>query len=294
MSHALRLTLLLFCAALLNACSPALIIDDRYQARSQDSRSQYIVLHYTSSGFERSLHTLTEQDVSSHYLISDHDPVIYRLVDENRRAWHAGESSWRGRTWLNSSSIGIELVHPGYIDQASCRRWPPWDPRQIDALIRLLRDIQQRHGISPENVLGHSDIAPQREVDPGPLFPWQQLIDAGVAVGPDPQRQRVMQHWLGGRIPTISWFQNALHDWGYDAPLHGELDEATRNVIAAFQMRFRPARFDGLPDSETAAILAALVPGQASILLNQSAPQWFDPDANSLPPRLPPCSASGD
>lgn len=294
MSLALRLTLLFACVALLNACSPALIIDDRYQARSQDSRAQYIVLHYTSSGFERSLHALTELDVSSHYLISDHDPVIYRLVDEHRRAWHAGDSSWQGRTWLNSSSIGIELVHPGYIDQGTCRQWQPWDQRQIDALIRLLRDIQQRHGIAPQNLLGHSDIAPQRKVDPGPLFPWQQLIDAGVAVGPDPDRQRVMQHWLSGRIPPIDWFQNALYDWGYAVPLHGEFDEATRNVIAAFQMRFRPARFDGKPDSETAAILAALVPTQASILLNQSTPEWFDPNTDGLPARLPPCSDSGD
>lgn len=291
MSAAVRLILLLCCTGLLSACGSALIIDERYQAGGQDSRVQYIVLHYTSSGFERSLHTLTQQDVSSHYLISDYDPVIYRLVDESQRAWHAGESSWQGRTWLNSSSIGIELVNSGYRDQAECRLWQPWDQRQIDALIHLLRDIQQRHGIPPERVLGHSDIAPQRKVDPGPRFPWAQLVAAGVAVGADPQRVQAMQQWLAGRTPAISWFQQALQSWGYAVPLHGQLDEATRNVIAAFQMRFRPACYDGLPDSETAAILAALVPEQASTLTEQTTPDWYQTADPAPTARLPACTS---
>ena len=294
MSSPVRPVLLLCCTVLLAACGSELVIDTRYQASSQDSRAQYIILHYTSSGFERSLHTLTQRDVSSHYLISDYDPVIYRLVDENQRAWHAGESSWQGRTWLNSSSIGIELVNPGYTDEAACRRWHPWDQRQIDALIRLLRDIEQRHGIAPERVLGHSDIAPQRKVDPGPRFPWAQLVAAGVATGADPQRTRVMRQWLAGRTPAVSWFQQSLHDWGYEVPLHGELDEVTRNVIAAFQMRYRPTRFNGIPDSETAAILAALVPDQASHLLNQRDPEWYQAPEHALAPRLPPCTVDRD
>ena len=128
--------------ALLAGCSEQLVIDDRYRASGQDNRVQYIVLHYTSSGFERSFNVLTQGDVSSHYLISDHDPVIYRLVDENRRAWHAGDSSWQGRTWLNASSIGIEMVNDGYVDRPDCRQWQAWDQPQIDALIKLLRDIQ--------------------------------------------------------------------------------------------------------------------------------------------------------
>ncbi|MEL0167256.1 MAG: N-acetylmuramoyl-L-alanine amidase [Pseudomonadaceae bacterium] len=294
MSSAVRLALLVCCSALLTACAPSLIIDERYQAHSQDSRVQYIVLHYTSSGFERSLHTLTQKDVSSHYLISDYDPVIYRLVDENQRAWHAGDSSWQGRTWLNSSSIGIELVHPGYTDQVDCRRWHDWDQRQIDALILLLRDIEQRHDIPPERVLAHSDIAPQRKVDPGPRFPWPQLVTAGVAVGADPQGVEAMQQWLNGRTPATRWFQQTLHSWGYAVPLHGELDEATRNVIAAFQMRFRPSRFDGVPDSETAALLGALVPEQASALRSQTVPEWYVPPSDGLPARRPDCANADD
>ncbi|MEH6491711.1 N-acetylmuramoyl-L-alanine amidase [Halopseudomonas sp.] len=281
--------------ALLAGCSEQLIIDDRYHARSQDSRVQYIVLHYTSSGFERSFKVLTEQDVSSHYLISDHDPVIYRLVDENRRAWHAGDSSWQGRTWLNASSIGIEMVNEGYVDQPDCRRWQAWDQRQIDALILLLRDIQQRNDLGPDAVIGHSDIAPQRKVDPGPLFPWQQLVDAGVASGPDTQRVHVMHNWLDGRVPAVSWFQGALAEYGYQVPQHGELDGATRNVLAAFQMRFRQSDYSGQPDSETASLLAALAPEQASALISAPAPRWYTPAENpSVPPsgaRLPPCTA---
>jgi len=281
--------------ALLAGCSEQLVIDDRYRASGQDNRVQYIVLHYTSSGFERSFNVLTQGDVSSHYLISDHDPVIYRLVDENRRAWHAGDSSWQGRTWLNASSIGIEIVNDGYVDRADCRQWQAWDQPQIDALIKLLRDIQQRQGLGPESVVGHSDVAPQRKVDPGPLFPWQQLVAAGVASGPDAERVRVMQNWLAGRTPSVSWFQQSLAAWGYSVPQNGELDKATRNVIAAFQMRFRQTDYDGQPDSETAALLAALVPAQGQVLLNSPTPQWYTPIANpSAQPSgapLPPCTA---
>ena len=279
--------------ALIAGCSEQLVIDDRYQATSQDSRVQYIVLPYTSSGFERSFKVLTEAGVSSHYLISDHDPMVYRLVDETQRAWHAGASSWQGRTWLNSSSIGIELVNDGYVDRIDCRHWQPWDQRQIDALIMLLRDIEQRHDLGPEAVVGHSDIAPQRKVDPGPLFPWPQLVAAGVAIGPDAQEVARMQQWLAGRIPSVRWFQQSLAAWGYEVPQSGQLDNATRNVIAAFQMRFRQTDYRGQPDSQTAALLAALVPAHAQALLSEQQPQWYIPDANPSTPRsgapLPPC-----
>src|SRR5690606_23568076 len=104
------------------------------------------------AGCAGGLRTLTQGEVSSHYLINDTPPTIYRLVDENRRAWHAGDSSWQGRTWLNASSIGIEIVHPGYRDRPDGRYWYPWNPQQIDALIPLLQDILQRHGLPPERV----------------------------------------------------------------------------------------------------------------------------------------------
>lgn len=252
--------LLLICLALAG-CSRGLVIDTSHTARGQDSRVQYVILHYTSSNSARALNTLTLGEVSSHYLIDANPPTIYRLVDENRRAWHAGDSSWQGRTWLNASSIGIEIVHPGYHDTSEGRQWQPWDQAQIDRLIPLLQDILQRHGLPPERVIGHSDIAPQRKLDPGPLFPWQQLAEAGVAIWPDAARVTQYQHLLGGQTPPLAWFEMALERFGYSLAARPGQTNATRNVIAAFQMRFRPARHDGLPDAETAAILAALVPG---------------------------------
>ena len=162
----------LLCAALLLTGCSGLKFNDSYQSVGQDSRVQFIVLHYTSSDLPRSLYLLTGKDVSSHYLIAEQPATIYRLVDENRRAWHAGNSQWNGRTWLNSSSIGIEIF-------------------------------------------------------------TQQL-------------------------PSTLWFQQQLAKVGYAVPEHGEFDQATRNVVAAFQMKYRPDLYDGEPDAHTAAMLLAL------------------------------------
>lgn len=259
--RSLHLVCLLAAALVLAGCAGGLRIDTSHTARGQDSRVQYVIVHYTSSNAERAMNTLTRGEVSSHYLINDTPPTIHRLVDEDRRAWHAGDSSWQGRTWLNASSIGIEIVHPGYRDTEAGRQWHPWNPQQIDQLILLLEDILQRHSLPPERVLGHSDIAPQRKVDPGPLFPWQQLAEAGVALWPDAARVAHYQHLLGDLTPPHAWFEATLQRFGYNISGGPDQSEALRNVIAAFQMRFRPARHDGEPDAQTAAILAALVPG---------------------------------
>jgi N-acetylmuramoyl-L-alanine amidase len=244
---------------LVAGCASGPEIDTRYSAVAQDSRAQFIVLHYTSTDFEHSLELLSRGEVSSHYLIDRAPAKIYRLVDENRRAWHAGESEWQGRTWLNSSSIGIELVNPGYEQTADGRRlWYPYPEPQIDALILLLKDIMQRHGLKPGAIIGHSDIAAQRKVDPGPLFPWKRLADAGLLPWPDARLVAAHREVFSRALPATEWFQTQLAQQGYRVPRHGMLDEETRNVIAAFQMKYRPARFDGMPDAETAAILAAL------------------------------------
>lgn len=244
---------------LLAGCASGPEIDTRYSAVAQDSRAQFIVLHYTSTDFEHSLELLSRGEVSSHYLIDRAPAKIYRLVDENRRAWHAGESEWQGRTWLNSSSIGIELVNPGYEQTADGRRlWYPYPEPQIDALILLLKGIMQRHGLKPGAIIGHSDIAAQRKVDPGPLFPWKRLADAGLLPWPDARLVAAHREVFSRALPATEWFQTQLAQQGYRVPRHGMLDEETRNVIAAFQMKYRPARFDGMPDAETAAILAAL------------------------------------
>lgn len=270
----------------LAGCSSGLSIDTRYSSANHDSRVQYVVLHYTSSGFERSLGHLLHGEVSSHYLIGDQPPIIYRLVEEDRRAWHAGDSSWQGRTWLNATSIGIEIVHPGYSDTPQGRVWHPWRQEQIDALIPLLKDILQRHGLSPDRVVGHSDIAPQRKLDPGPLFPWQQLADAGVSIWPRQTLVEQYQRQLADQPPPEAWFDMALEQFGYNLARTPQQVNASRNLLAAFQMRFRPARHDGVADAETAAILAALVPTAVN------SPLWCRPlTASPSTNTLPPCSA---
>lgn len=274
----MKLLVCLLAGLLLAGCASGPDINTRYRSESQDSRVQYVVLHYTSSGFARSLATLTLGAVSSHYLI-DQDPArIYRLVDEDRRAWHAGDSAWQGRTWLNATSIGIELVHPGYTDTPAGRVWHPWQPAQIDALIALLKDILARHQLSPDRIIGHSDVAPQRKLDPGPLFPWRKLAEAGVAIWPDVRLVSQYREQLAGRVPPMEWFKQALAMLGYAVPAEAEPDQPSRamtNVIAAFQMRFRPADYSGQADSETAAILAALIPEAAQSVL------WCAPPASA-------------
>jgi len=156
-------------------------------------------------------------------------------------------------------SIGIELVNRGYVEDAQGRRlWYPYSDEQIDALIVLLKDIMQRHGLKPGAIVGHSDIAPQRKVDPGPLFPWKRLADAGLVPWPNAAAVERQRGLFAVSLPEVGWFQAQLARQGYEVPRHGQLDLETRNVLAAFQMKYRPARFDGQPDAETAALLAVL------------------------------------
>ena len=125
-------------------------------------------------------------------------------------------------------------------------------------MIVLLKDISKRYGIKPAHIIGHSDIAPLRKLDPGPLFPWKRLAAEGLGVWPNEQAVARQQVLFAEQLPSISWFQAQLARLGYATPQTGELDVATRHVIAAFQMHFRPARFDGTPDAQTAALLQVL------------------------------------
>ncbi|MFQ6689526.1 N-acetylmuramoyl-L-alanine amidase [Bordetella pertussis] len=246
-------------------------LDTSITAVSQSSRVRAVVLHYTSTGNENSLKILSERKVSAHYLITDTPrPRVYRLVDETRAAWHASISAWYDQSTMNSTSIGIELVNPGWTNgegnwtrgghgDTDSRHWAPYSDAQIETLIVLLRDIVARHGIAPENIVGHSDIAPQRKVDPGPLFPWQRLAQAGLGRWYDEAGAAAHLARLQTEgVPDIAWFQGQLARLGYATPQSGVLDTATRNVLAAFQMHYRPARHDGQPDAETAAIMLAL------------------------------------
>jgi len=258
----IALTLLLAVAA---GCATGPRIDDSFRAKSQDSRAQYLIIHYTTGTFAGAFNILTEGAVSSHYLVRDDDPpTIYRLVDENRRAYHAGLSSWKGQTALNAASIGIEIVNAGDTRTNGEVSFSDYPPAQVDAVVALVKDIVQRHEIRGDRILGHSDIAPQRKVDPGPKFPWKRLADEGLIPWPDAKLVAERRAFYEQALPDIAWFQSKLEEHGFAVARHGEFDEATIRVIAAFQMKYRPAKFDGQPDAETAALLDVMTSAPAN------------------------------
>lgn len=250
---------------------PVLQIDDSVNSPNQDARVRFLVLHYTAADLPRSMELLTSPQaaVSAHYLVPDQSAVdggwrVFRLVPESQRAWHAGNSVWQKSAQLNSASIGIEIVNLGYPadDEAlplMQRHWASFSLRQMQAVGVLAQEIVRRYGIAPDRVVGHGDIAPGRKVDPGPAFPWEWLFRMyGVGAWPDPSVvDWYLRHhpWQG----DIGFLQQALADYGYAVPRSGQLDEATLEVVAAFQMHFRPASYDGRPDAETVARLEALL-----------------------------------
>lgn len=209
--------------------------------RPEGAAVDLLVLHYTELPLQESLDILCDADrshrVSAHYVLAL-DGTVYRLVPEDRTAWHAGVSWWRGREGLNATSIGIEIVnlHGDRNDYPAV---------QIAALIELCRAIVARHpGIAPRNVVGHSDIAPQRKIDPGRRFPWKTLADAGIGLWP-----------RAGATPLTGDMQQALQRFGYAPPIA----VPPREIVKAFQRRFRPARVDGMDDPETRILLAGLL-----------------------------------
>ncbi|WP_413676330.1 N-acetylmuramoyl-L-alanine amidase [Pantoea dispersa] len=267
----MRAVLLLAMALLLSACQSTLEarngywVDSAHPAQGARPRIKVVVIHYTAEDFPSSLATLTDRNVSAHYLIPQQPPqkngagVIWQLVPENQLAWHAGPSFWRGATRINDTSIGIEIVNDGYRRTLTGRQWQPFTTAQITALTALVRDISQRYGISPENIVGHSDIAPQRKQDPGPLFPWQQLARQGLGAWPD---AATVQRYLANQSPDApveaATLLTALQRYGYDVAA-APTPQMQRKLIAAFQMHFRPRDYRGEADAETLAIARALL-----------------------------------
>jgi len=250
--------------ALLTGCATGPHIDRTFAAKGQSSRVKFVILHYTVIDSPKSLRTLTQEVVSSHYLVTDDaNPIIYGLVDENRQSNHAGVSNWKNYTLLNGSSIGIEIVNPGFTEGTDGRIWHPYPQAQVDKVIELVKDIVVRHKVAPENILGHSDIAPTRKQDPGPMFPWHQLAKHGLVVWPDGAKVAAARPVYELQLPETAWFQQRLAAIGYAVPQTGELDAGTRAALVAFQMKYRPATMDGTPDAETAALIEALSPTPA-------------------------------
>ncbi|CNL04297.1 N-acetylmuramoyl-L-alanine amidase [Yersinia enterocolitica] len=241
-------------------------VDTSTPSIAQNERVRFLVLHYTATDDAESLRLLTQGDVSAHYLVKTHPesldgkPVVLQLVPESQRAWHAGVSYWQGRNSLNDTSIGIEIVNRGFTERMLRREWYPYNESQIELIERLTKDIVERYNIDPANVVAHSDIAPLRKSDPGPLFPWKRLATQGIGAWPD---DATVIKYIAGRnkhdMASVSIIQQTLARYGYQIPQSGELDNETRQVIKAFQMHFRAQDFSGIPDVETEAIALALV-----------------------------------
>jgi N-acetylmuramoyl-L-alanine amidase len=208
-----------------------------------------LILHYTGmKDLDSALDRLCDaaSKVSSHYVV-DEAGHIYSLVDESKRAWHAGASFWNGRTDINSCSIGIEIVNPGH--EHGYREFPDV---QIKAVIALCSDICTRHIIPSAHFLAHSDVAPSRKQDPGEKFPWNVLHAHGLG------------HWVppaplgGGRFfqsgdegQPVEALQAMLALYGYGLDITGKFDAITHDVVVAFQRHFRQARVDGVADEST-------------------------------------------
>lgn len=259
-------------ALLITGCSHRLIdrgeykVDTNTSAVAQNDRVRFLVLHYTAVDDTASKKILTQGQVSAHYLVLSHPqkkqgkPVVLQLVAEHERAWHAGVSHWQGRNNLNDTSIGVEIVNLGFTKSFFGKKWYPFNEQQIELIEYLTKDIVKRYKIAPTDIVGHSDIAPQRKFDPGPFFPWQRLAKKGVGAWPD---DSLVTQYIGNRnkyaITSVSSIQKILAQYGYTIPQTGKLDTETKRVISAFQMHFRPTNFSGIPDIETEAIAKALV-----------------------------------
>lgn len=227
--------------------------------RAGGLKPDMVILHYT--GMETAAAALDwlcrdESQVSSHYFVHE-DGRVDQLVAEDRRAWHAGKSVWKGETDINSRSIGIEIAnagHPGGL--------PDFPLVQIDAVVELCRNCGERWSIAPERVLAHSDIAPIRKVDPGEKFPWERLYAGGVGhwVPPAPiSGGRFFQR--GDQGQPVEAVQTMLSLYGYGIEVTGVFCEKTEGVVAAFQRHFRPSQVDGIADISTLDTLHRLLSG---------------------------------
>ena len=270
---------LAFLVGLLVACSTNQFV--LVKSENVDERVKYVVLHYTSENFEDSLRLLTKRSsfpVSAHYLIPEREDAtyprselrIYQLVEEEDRAWHAGRSSWLGQKDLNNTSIGIELVNLSGCSKSveslgnsrdfytSCD-FREFDSDQVQLLIELLRGLLKRYpNIKPINIVGHSDIAPNRKIDPGPKFPWRKLYEEGFGIWYEKSDYEYFIREFAAFPPSTLEVQKKLSELGYGIDVSGEEDLGSQLAVRAFQMRFLNRSYSGFLDTETVAIIYAL------------------------------------
>lgn len=245
------------------------VVKTYFPAIAQNFRQRYLILHYTALPDDKSVTVLTQQGVSSHYLVNNTgDNQIYQLVDENKRSYHAGVSAWRNDKNLNDTSIGIEIVNTGFTTDGTGKRvFAPFSDEQVKKVAALAKDIVTRYQIPATNVLAHADIAPTRKQDPGPMFPWKKLYDEyQIGMWYDEAAKQnfltLAQTDLAAKYNDASFIfgiQTALQKFGYALEFSGRWDDATKKTIEAFQYHFRPQNYDGIMDAETWAILQALI-----------------------------------
>ncbi len=215
-----------------------------------------VVLHYT--GMQTGAAAIQrlcdpEARVSAHWVVEE-DGRVFRLVPEARRAWHAGVSFWQGDVGVNGVSIGVEIVNPGH--EWGYRAFPE---AQIGAVMSLLDGLRTRWTIADSRIVGHSDVAPERKEDPGELFPWKRLAEAGHGLWAEPERAAPGPALSEGDEGLgVMVLRGALRRLGYDAPVEGAYGALDAAIVRAFQRHWRPERVDGLADGETRARLVAL------------------------------------
>lgn len=219
-----------------------------------------LVLHYTGmANGEIALGRMrsAEAAVSAHYMVWE-DGRISQLVDEDKRAWHAGVGHWQGDTDLNSCSIGIEIVNGGHNVPCEDGSLPPFPDLQIDAVIALGAAVIGRHNIPQTRIVGHSDIAPARKEDPGEHFPWQRLAATGIGLWPNETPEAPGRTWLtgggfslGDSGPPVEQLRGTLAGIGYGVALDGAYNTELEATVRAFQRRWNPATLTGQTDLGT-------------------------------------------
>ncbi|ALQ41108.1 anhydro-N-acetylmuramyl-tripeptide amidase [Fusobacterium hwasookii ChDC F174] len=239
-----------------------------YVAIGKNERIQFIVVHYTAIDNAASIKELTTNKVSSHFLVLDEDDnKIYNLVPLEQRAWHAGASAFRGRTNINDTSVGIEIVSDGIAKEfiSDPNPYHPYDhyvdykPIQIEKVAQIIKYVAEKYNVPARNIVAHSDIAPSRKKDPGAKFPWKELYDKyNIGAWYDEADKQTFMDKEKFKATSIREIKDELRKYGYEINRFDEWDKESKDVVYAFQLHFNPKNATGEMDLETFAILKAL------------------------------------
>ena len=238
-----------------------------YISRGKEERIKFIILHYTALDNVGSIRELTG-GVSAHFLVLDEDDnKIYSLVPLEQRAWHAGVSAFRGRTNINDTSVGIEIVNDGIAKEyrSDPNPYHPYDhyvdykPIQIEKVAQIIKYVAEKYNIPARNIVAHSDIAPSRKKDPGAKFPWKELYDKyNIGAWYDEADKQEFMDEEKFNATSIREIKDELRKYGYEINRFDEWDKESKDVVYAFQLHFNPKNPTGEMDLETFAILKAL------------------------------------